>query len=77
MEAGSQEKGPVLIEFVHSVIQSVKMYKIRIIFTALKSDIDSALMKDLNMFADKVIHTQETPEARAAKFFKPRKEKDI
>lgn len=49
------EKGPVLIEFVHSVIQSVKMYKIKIIFTALKSDIDSALMKDLSMFADKVI----------------------
>lgn len=49
------EKGPVLIKFVHSLINSIKTYKIGATFTILESDIDSKLMKDLKMFADKVI----------------------
>jgi len=49
------EKDFVLIEFVHSVIESLRNYKIKILFTSLDADIDSSLMKDLAMFADKII----------------------
>ena len=51
------EKGPTLIKFVHSLVEFLRVHKIKIIFIALKSDIDSALIKDLSMFADKMIKT--------------------
>ena len=49
------EKGPTLIRFVHSVINELRTYNIKIIFTLLKEDYVSTLMKDLNMFVDKII----------------------
>ncbi len=49
------QKGSILIEFVHTIIQTVRLNKGKILFTILNADIESPLMKDLSMFADKII----------------------
>lgn len=49
------QKGPTAIKFVHSIANGLRIHKVKAIFTILKGDVDSVLMKDLGMFADKVI----------------------
>ncbi len=51
------EKGHVLIKFIHSLVEFLRVHRIRITFIALKEDIDSPLIKDLSMFVDKIIKT--------------------
>jgi len=53
------ESPSILIEFVHSVVETVKVHKIKIAFTTLNADLNSPLMKDLAMFADNIIEIKE------------------
>lgn len=42
-------------EFVHSVVNNLRIYKTKGAFIILKGDIDSTVMRDLRMFADKIV----------------------
>jgi len=44
-----------VIRFVHNVMAKLRTTNSKGVFTALKEDITTNLMKDLNMFADKVV----------------------
>lgn len=44
-----------LIQFVHNLLTKVRIAAGRVVFVALKDDMNSELIKDLHMFVDKVI----------------------
>jgi len=49
------ERGTVVTKFVHSIIGNIRKTSCKALFTCLKGDTDSQLVKDLGMFVDKVI----------------------
>jgi KaiC/GvpD/RAD55 family RecA-like ATPase len=49
------EKGPAAREFIHSLTNTLRVHNVKGKFIILKHDADSALMKDISMFADRVI----------------------
>ena len=48
------ESGNVLLEFVHSIINVLRVHNVKGAFIIMKSDLN-ALLKGLEMFADKII----------------------
>lgn len=50
------EKGTTVIKFVHALISKLRVLGGKCVLTCLEEDVDSTLIKDLNMFADKVIN---------------------
>lgn len=44
-----------LIQFVHNLLTKVRIASGRVVFVALKDDMNSELVKDLHMFVDKVL----------------------
>jgi len=52
------EEEVVVTKFVHSLMAKVRVSNCRGVFTCLKRDLDSVLIKDINMFADKVVDIQ-------------------
>lgn len=49
------EGSMTVIKFVHSVISTLRNLGAKAVFTCLKEDVSSDLVKDLNMFADEMI----------------------
>jgi len=49
------ESDIVVTQFVHFLMAKIRVVGCRAIFTCLKQDLDSVLLKDINMFADRVI----------------------
>lgn len=49
------ETGASVIKFVHSTISRLRVIGCKAVLTCLTEDTDSALVKDLHMFADKVV----------------------
>jgi len=49
-------KSDVVCKFVHTIINKIKASNTTAIFTALEGDTQSALLKEIGMFVDKVIH---------------------
>jgi hypothetical protein len=47
----------MVIKFAHSAISMLRTAGVKVILTVLSGDISSDLIKDLNMFADKVVDT--------------------
>lgn len=45
----------IVTKFVHSLMAKIRVMGCRGIFTCLKQDSDTVLLKDVNMFADKII----------------------
>ncbi len=43
------------IKFVHSIVSKIRSADKKCIFFSLKEDADSDMMKDVNMFVDKVV----------------------
>jgi hypothetical protein len=50
------ESDTTIAKFVHFLMAKVRVAGCNALFTCLKQDSDSVLIKDINMFADKVIH---------------------
>jgi hypothetical protein len=50
------EDSATAIKFVHSVVSKTRMTKKKFVFTSLKDDNGSDLMKDVTMFVDKVVN---------------------
>jgi len=50
-------QGPDVPRFVHMLTARIRTHKGRAIFPILRKDMDSEMMKDLNMFMDAVINT--------------------
>lgn len=48
----------VVTKFIHFLMSKVRIVGCKAIFTCLKQDADSVLIKDLNMFADKIIEME-------------------
>ena len=48
-------KGKVVGKFVHSLVNKIKSHNMTAVFTALKGDTDSELLKEVDMYVDKVI----------------------
>ncbi len=46
-----------IIKFVHSIISTLRNNGSKAVFLCLKEDIKTDLVKDISMFADKVVHT--------------------
>lgn len=63
------QKGMSVIKFTHFVMSKIRTLEAKGVFTALKEDIDSGLIKDLNMFADKIVEVDgsETKESKGGK----------
>jgi len=49
-------KGDVVTKFIHSLSGKIRAIGCLGLFTALEGDTDSALIKEMGMFVDKVIH---------------------
>ncbi|VVB54357.1 Uncharacterised protein [uncultured archaeon] len=49
------ESDRVVTKFVHFLMAKIRVVEARAIFTVLKRDVDSVLLKDINMFADKIV----------------------
>jgi hypothetical protein len=49
------EQSHTVIKFSHSVITKLRSTDVKGVFLALKEDTDSELIKDLSMFADKIV----------------------
>lgn len=49
------EKMLHITEFIHSIINGLRIHKTKGIFIISKGDIDATEMKDLNMFVDKIV----------------------
>ena len=49
------EKEPVLLRFVHTIVNELRMNNVKSIFTLLKEDYDSRAIKDISLFVDKII----------------------
>ena len=45
-----------IIKFVHSIISTLRNSNSKCVFLCLKEDIKTDLVKDISMFADKVVH---------------------
>lgn len=52
------ESDTTIAKFVHYLMAKVRVAGCSALFTCLKQDADSVLIKDINMFADKVIHLE-------------------
>ncbi|MFH0861713.1 MAG: ATPase domain-containing protein [Candidatus Altiarchaeota archaeon] len=50
------ESDTTIAKFVHFLMAKVRVAGCNALFTCLKQDAESVLIKDINMFADKVIH---------------------
>lgn len=53
------ESDNTIAKFVHFLMAKVRVAGCNAVFTCLKQDADSILVKDINMFADKVIDLEE------------------
>jgi len=51
-------KGDVVVKFVRDLINKIKQKNVATVFTALEGDTDSALLKDISMYVDKVEHVK-------------------
>ena len=51
-------KKETVSKFVHSVVNKIKASNITAVFTALEGDTQSALLKEIGMFVDEVIHVE-------------------
>ena len=49
------ESDTVVTQFVHFLMAKIRVVGCKAIFTCLKQDLDSMLLKDINMFADRII----------------------
>lgn len=49
------EGSMTVIKFLHSIISALRTYSSRCIFTCMKDDVNADIIKDLRMFADKVV----------------------
>jgi archaellum biogenesis ATPase FlaH len=49
------DKGATATKFIHSVINNLRIHKVKGLFTVLKSDADTEFVKSVEMFADKVV----------------------
>ena len=49
------ESETVITKFVHFLIAKVRVIGCNAIFTCLKQDVNSILIRDINMFADRVL----------------------
>ncbi|MBU0763103.1 MAG: hypothetical protein KKD39_08775 [Candidatus Altiarchaeota archaeon] len=52
------ESDTTIAKFVHFLMAKVRVTGCNAIFTCLKQDADSLLVKDINMFADRVIDVE-------------------
>lgn len=52
------EGSMTVIKFMHSIISTFRTYGAKCVFTCMKDDINADMMKDLNMFADRLIETE-------------------
>ena len=52
------EEELVVTKFIHSLMSKVRVVKCKSVFTCLKRDVESVLIKDLNMFADRILDTE-------------------
>lgn len=52
------EEAQVVTRFVHSLMSKIRVVKCKGVFTSLKRDVDSIVIKDLNMFADMILDTE-------------------
>jgi hypothetical protein len=50
------DKGNNVVRFTHAIINKVRETKTHLIFTLIESDKDSALVQDIEMFVDQIIH---------------------
>lgn len=50
------ETESLVIKFIHSIVNTIRSYDMKAVFTILEGETDSALVKDLGMFVDKIIH---------------------
>ena len=51
------EEASSVVKFVHSIISTLRNKSSKAVFLCLKEDIKTDLIKDISMFADKVVHT--------------------
>lgn len=51
-------KSEVVVKFVRDLINKIKQKNVATVFTALEGDTDSALLKDISMYVDKVEHVK-------------------
>lgn len=49
------EGSMTVIKFLHSIISAFRTYGSKCIFTCMKDDVNADIIKDLKMFADKVV----------------------
>jgi len=49
------EEETVVTRFIHSLVSKIRVVGCKGIFTCLKRDMDSIVIKDLNMFADRIL----------------------
>lgn len=49
-------KGETVCKFVHDLINKIKKSGTTAVFTALEGDTKSALLKDISMFVDEIVH---------------------
>ena len=48
-------KGPDVTQFIHAMINKIRMGDMVAVFTVLKGDVNTGIIKDISMFVDKVI----------------------
>lgn len=48
----------IVTKFIHSLMAKIRVIGTKAIFTCLKQDTDSILLKDINMFADKILNIE-------------------
>ncbi|MFH1788926.1 MAG: hypothetical protein ABH834_06070 [Candidatus Altiarchaeota archaeon] len=48
----------IVTKFIHSLMAKIRVVGTKAIFTCLKQDYDSVLLKDINMFADKILNIE-------------------
>lgn len=52
------ENEMVVTRFIHSLMSKLRVLNCKGVFTCLKRDVDSVVIKDLNMFADMILDTE-------------------
>ena len=48
----------IVTKFIHSLMAKIRVVGCKSIFTCLRQDSDSMLLKDINMFADKILNVE-------------------